>query len=250
MAGYRDRLMLQHIPRGSRTLDVGCGGGRPVLAGIGPTVGLEPIPELANLARSTYQEVAEHNAECMPFADDSFDAVVSTDILGHIPYSIKDQVLSEMFRVLRPGGITLHVAEVDSDGWMARVAKREPEVYQQVWIEDVDHRALEPPMEQLRRFQKAGFIVEQARPVMGLLPACGSIKRWLGRNNALPLWLRIWRAVDALLSRKEIIAEAANVLLLPFSLVNRLARLESGMCMIIQARKPDGKAVNSHAPHH
>ena len=57
MAAFRDWTMLRHIPKGSKILDVGCGGGRPILAQRGTVTGLEPIAELAETARGIYAQV-------------------------------------------------------------------------------------------------------------------------------------------------------------------------------------------------
>lgn len=43
------------------------------------------------------------NAESMPFESRSFDSVIFFDLLEHVPHP--DRMLSECFRVLRPGGV-------------------------------------------------------------------------------------------------------------------------------------------------
>lgn len=237
-AGTRDRIMLLHVPRGSEILDVGCGGGRPVLTSIGHVTGLEPIPELAAQARQLYPRVEESMAEKMPFPDGQFDAVVSTDILGHIPVPIKDAVMSEMFRVLKPGGITLHLAEADSDGWMARIAKREPVPYRKFWIEAPDHRAMEPAGVQLERFRKAGFTIEKARPYMPIVPAFGSIYAMFKEHKNIPGWLKLARFFDGLVAGKETLCEFLNVLITPLAFLNLFAPAEAGQGLIVKARKP------------
>jgi SAM-dependent methyltransferase len=47
----------------------------------------------------------------LPFADATFDYVVSLDVLGHVPFEEKDAVLAEVRRVLRPAGVTMHGIE-------------------------------------------------------------------------------------------------------------------------------------------
>jgi|GEM_PF-2759893 len=237
-AGTRDRIMLLHLKRGSEILDVGCGGGRPVLTAIGRVTGLEPIATLAAQARQIYPNVVESVAEQMPFPDGQFDAVVSTDILGHIPVPIKDAVMSEMFRVLKPGGVTLHLAEADSDGWMARIAKREPEPYRNVWIEEPDHRAMEPARVQLERFRRAGFVVEMARPYMPILPTFGALHFLFKEHKHLPAWLKMACFFDGLVAGNETRCELLNIGLTPLAFVNLFAPVEAGMGLIIKARKP------------
>src|SRR5437867_3445816 len=47
-------------------------------------------------------EFIHHDAERLPFEDDSFDVVYSNGVIHHTPNTA--DVVKEMFRVLRPGG--------------------------------------------------------------------------------------------------------------------------------------------------
>ena len=47
----------------------------------------------------------------LPFADASFDYVVSLDVFGHVDFADKDALLAEIKRVLRPDGVTMHGIE-------------------------------------------------------------------------------------------------------------------------------------------
>ncbi|HKP48085.1 MAG TPA: methyltransferase domain-containing protein, partial [Pyrinomonadaceae bacterium] len=68
--------------------------------------------ECASAARRNgYDFTVTTSLSSLPFADDSFDYVVSLDVLGHIEAEQKDAVLAEIKRVLKPGGITMHGIE-------------------------------------------------------------------------------------------------------------------------------------------
>jgi SAM-dependent methyltransferase len=93
-------------------LDAGCGTGgflarlrqaRPDI----PATGLEYMPEAAARARAKAgRPVAVGTVNALPFADASFGALVSLDVLSHAAVE-PDRALVEMFRVLRPGGLLL-----------------------------------------------------------------------------------------------------------------------------------------------
>jgi len=113
-----DPVMLPRaLARGPRTaLDVGCGEGRFCRLlrrnGVAAT-GIDPTPELLAYARKKDQRGSylEAFAEQLPFEAASFDLVVSYLTLIDIPdYRT---AISEMARVLRPGG-TLLIANLTS----------------------------------------------------------------------------------------------------------------------------------------
>lgn len=88
-------------------LDLACGAGAMVdrLAREGRTVvGLDRSEaELHEAARRGRGPLVAGHASYLPFADDSFDAVVSS--LGIAVVADRSRLLSEVARVLRPGGV-------------------------------------------------------------------------------------------------------------------------------------------------
>lgn len=101
------RRLVAPLPAG-RALDVGCGGGgnTGVLRDLGWDVtGLEYSPVAASLAASRGLRVVRGDSRGLPFADDSLDLVMSTDMWEHMD---DDQAVArETARVLRPGGRAL-----------------------------------------------------------------------------------------------------------------------------------------------
>ncbi len=79
----------------------------------GKVIGLDPNPDMLSVARrkSDMIEWRDGKAEALPFADASFDAVVSQ--FGFMFFEDRAAALREMMRVLHPGG-RLAVAVCDA----------------------------------------------------------------------------------------------------------------------------------------
>jgi SAM-dependent methyltransferase len=98
------------VAPGQTVLDVACGTGALTLAAadiVGPSgkvVGLDANPEMLAVAlrKPGSIEWREGTAENLPFDDASFDAVVSQ--FGFMFFDDRPRALSEMMRVLKPGG--------------------------------------------------------------------------------------------------------------------------------------------------
>ena len=118
----RDRLAaLVDVAPGESVLDVGCGTGSLALAAkrrVGPTgmvTGIDASREMIERARrkatnkgdGIHFEVAR--VESLPFPNESFDAVLSTLMMHHLPRPTRERCVSEMRRVLRQGGRLLVV---------------------------------------------------------------------------------------------------------------------------------------------
>ncbi|HEY6727033.1 MAG TPA: class I SAM-dependent methyltransferase [Polyangiaceae bacterium] len=94
-------------------LDVGCGTGRLLqqLRSARPEARLTGIDLSEAYVRHARAElgaaasVHTGNAEALPYADQSFDAVVSVFVFHELPARVRRRVFSEMVRVLKPGGV-------------------------------------------------------------------------------------------------------------------------------------------------
>ena len=71
---------------------------------VGPTVGIDLAFASLKRASAVYPQVARAKVEALPLPNNAFDYVVSTDVLEHLSPTVKDKALSEMTRVLKPGG--------------------------------------------------------------------------------------------------------------------------------------------------
>src|SRR5882672_1024477 len=95
------------IGPGTDGLDLCCGTGLLAAAASArgaPMTGLDFSPAMLAEARMAHTEVVFHegDAEAIPFADGSFDSVMSSFGVHHVPRP--ERALAEALRVLRPGG--------------------------------------------------------------------------------------------------------------------------------------------------
>src|SRR6202789_774431 len=113
--GCGNPTALIELKPGETVLDLGSGGGIDVLLSasrVGPTgkaYGLDMTDEMLALARENQKQAGATNVEFLkgeieniPLPDNSVDVVISNCVINLS--ADKDRVLSEAFRVLRPGG--------------------------------------------------------------------------------------------------------------------------------------------------
>ena len=98
-------------------LDYGCGTGGNTSAyrSFGNVIGIEPDPTAVRLAHKRGgARYCRTSGTDLPFRDGSFDMVMASDVLEHIEHD--DKAVSEIARVLRPGGST--ILSVPAHGWL------------------------------------------------------------------------------------------------------------------------------------
>jgi len=112
-------LMLQHfVPQTEASiLDVGCGTGAIMdfLEKAGYRVeGIDPSQAALKYCRDKNLKVQIGQADELPFADNTFDAVIALDVLEHVVEDKKS--VAEIARVLKPGGI--FICTVPAHPWL------------------------------------------------------------------------------------------------------------------------------------
>lgn len=159
----RQKLFNRHIrknPRG-KILDIGCGGGSELFASKGRVTGLDLSNESLFKAKKLYESLVCASCTNIPLNDESFDFIVSSDLLGHLPSADKDKAISEIYRILKPGGLTLHYIELDCENPNHLFAKRYPGYYKKYFIEQDGHYGLESGQKNIDRFERCGFKIKK-----------------------------------------------------------------------------------------
>ncbi len=70
-------------------------------------IDLPPESGISGHARNRHWPIRDYDGARIPFPDDSFDVIYSSNVLEHV--TELDALTQEMERILRPGGIALHL---------------------------------------------------------------------------------------------------------------------------------------------
>ena len=127
----RATLDLAALRPGERVLDVGCGSGDLALSAArqvgsrGAVWGIDAAPQMVEVARSKAKrrrlnvQFQVEAVEVLPFPDASFDVVLSSLMMHHLPGELRRRALAEIRRVLRPGG-RIVIVDLDATGRLPR----------------------------------------------------------------------------------------------------------------------------------
>lgn len=117
-------IQLSQIKPGDKVLEIGCGTGSLTMAArarVGPAgevAGIDIAPEMVAKARS---KAARKGADIsfqtcsidgIPFPENRFDTVMCSFMIFHMPDDVRMRGLTEIYRVLKPGG---HLFILDSE---------------------------------------------------------------------------------------------------------------------------------------
>jgi tellurite methyltransferase len=113
-----DQILKNRFSPNSKILDAGCGGGRNLVYFMREgfeVFGVDQNENAVEYCRALAKEVAPNSSlenfqiapvEKMPFADDSFDLVISSAVLHFATDENHfNQMFNEMWRILRPNGM-------------------------------------------------------------------------------------------------------------------------------------------------
>ena len=168
-AAWVEKLQ-RRLPERSRVLDLGCGGGGPTtlaLAARHDVLGVDISDRQLERARRLVPDARFLRADAteVAFEPESFDAVVSLFMFGHVPRAKQRPLLERIFGWLAPGSrllVTLGTANADDEveaDWLGAP------MFFASYHEERNRRALE----------SAGFVLEEARVVSFEEPGHGVV---------------------------------------------------------------------------
>lgn len=147
-----EELLARHaalcqVPDDARMLDVCCGSGvvgHAFKGQVGEMIGLDITSEMVELASRRLNKVYQGTIYDLPFPDASFDLVVNREVLHLLP--MPEKPVSEVFRVLKPGGqfiVGQTMPYGDEDAyWMFRIFKKKQPLLFQMFREPDFRRLL------------------------------------------------------------------------------------------------------------
>jgi arsenite methyltransferase len=160
--GCGDPITLAELQPGQSVIDLGSGGGLDCFLAArkvgeaGRVIGIDMTPEMLDRARAAAQRLQVTNVEFrqgyleeLPVTSDSIDVAISNCVINLSPD--KSKVLSEVFRILRPGG-KLAVSDVVTDGPLPAEVKNSLSAWAGCIAGALDVRDYED------KLSKAGFV--------------------------------------------------------------------------------------------
>lgn len=97
----RYRIILDFIGDAQRVLDAGCGSTQ-IMNGAPQIVGMDIQRRKLRFMRRPGRRLVAASTNALPFKDASFEAVISSQVIEHIPE--EDAVFEELVRCIEPGG--------------------------------------------------------------------------------------------------------------------------------------------------
>jgi dolichol-phosphate mannosyltransferase len=137
-----------------RILDIGCGSSR-ILQSLPQAVGLDMQIRKLRWLRAPGRQLVQGSLSELPFPDGTFDAVICSEVIEHIPREEID--LTDMVRVLAPGG-TLVLGTPDYGRWTWRTLEA---MYKKVFPQGYATEHINPyTRDELRReIERMGLVV-------------------------------------------------------------------------------------------
>ncbi len=171
----REALEMAGLQPGERVLDVAFGTGwcleriirqvETTVYGVDYSAGMCTVCR-GNLARAELEHRAvlvRGDATALPFADGCFDVAFSTFLLDLLPADGIPAALSEMRRMLTPGGRLVAMTMTKQGDGLLHASRRLYEWFYDIWPVIGGYRASSRPIHLEREVRRAGFTINASR---------------------------------------------------------------------------------------
>ena len=184
----RFRVIRGMVDGATGILDIGCGSSR-IVQTLPQAVGLDMQIRKLRWLRAPGRQLVQGSLSDLPFADESFDAVICSEVIAHIP---RDRIdLTDMVRVLAPGG-RLVLGTPDYGRWIWRTLES---LYKKVFPQGYATEHINPyTRRELRmEIEKLGLVVLDVQYVGGSEMIFKAVKPTQQKSASRPA-LRIARS--------------------------------------------------------
>lgn len=160
------RIVMQHypitvvaeVPKGATVVEIGCAGGLTWFGRHFRMIGMDLSQAALQLAAEDYELILQCDATSMPLADGSVDAVISSCLFEHMTDNQKTALLSEAFRVLKPGGKVVFLYDLWTENAMiASYRRADPDRYQREFLDHDGHLGYRSVDQNRAFFRDAGL---------------------------------------------------------------------------------------------
>jgi SAM-dependent methyltransferase len=152
------------LPKGSTVVEIGCAGGIDWFAKRYTMIGLDLSVSALRIAALHYHATVQCDATQMPLANGSADGVISSCLFEHLLPDQKLALLSESYRVLKPGGKLVFSYDIWTDNpVISAYRRRQPELYEQLFLDGDSHLGYESIERNHQHFDAAGFDITDER---------------------------------------------------------------------------------------
>ena len=199
---WREVLRMLEPRADDRVLEIGCGAGehsvplarfvRQVVGVDRSAAGVRRAEDRADAARQSNAVFAMSDAAALPFGDGAFDKVAAIDFVEHVDDAQLARVLSEVHRVLRPGGIVAIYTPCLSH-YVERLKQRNL-ILRQI----PGHVAVRDAAPYRQLLECAGLRVRSCRFLPSDYPLFGAIDRALAPLPRVGPWFRFRICIVAL----------------------------------------------------
>lgn len=156
--GYMKEV-LKSFSTGDVIVELGCASGVDLFGEQFQMIGID-LSLKSLLGLKNYQYAFQTNATKIPLLDSSVDGIISSYFWEHIPPNLKDEMLLEFNRILKPGGKIIFLYDVETEnGLLKRLKQKNIQLYKKMFLEKDGHLGYESPLENKMRFERNGFIV-------------------------------------------------------------------------------------------
>jgi glycosyltransferase involved in cell wall biosynthesis len=158
----RYRILRKYIGDSLRVLDTSCGSSQ-LLNGMPQIVGMDILPGKLRFMRAPGRSLVQASVYDIPFRNDAFEVVVSSQTIEHIRQD--EKIFRELARCVEPGGVLI-VGTVDYGSWQWPVIEKlyklfKPQGYADEHISHYTRASLQQCL------SEAGMVVEDVSYILG-----------------------------------------------------------------------------------